>query len=226
MDGVKARDWMIPAMMLASCLSLLLWLNDQSWSGSLYCMGAVVMVMFVLAVQTWKAYAAFWGQVANDQFRARREAMSLTSEGRWAESFRGMHPETARLVLSYSKTVWLIDECEVGDVCEWRLAADQRINARFVVWVLQNSNPYSIYPMHGNLNDGKHTWDRVVSDRLMYQAFCAVLVRRQMLTDANGNQPGLWIEPWNPQRAAKRFGVLHLMEEEGEEEEVKVVGEQ
>ena len=193
-----------------------MWLGFES---APFCALPLWLGVVVLCVQAWKGYRAFYGQVEIDQLRARREALSISAETQWAASFQAMHPETARLVLNYSKTVWLIDECEVGDVCEWRLGADRRVNARFVVWLLRNSNPYSILPMH-NLSDKKHTWDRVVSDYVMYRAFCDVLVRRQMLTEAHGNQPGLWIEPWNPERAAKRFGVEHLMDED---EEVEVV---
>lgn len=214
---MKSWEWLLPASLLAFCLPVLSWLRDADLPGGEFCWGAVFLVMLLLAGQAVKLYASYWGGVEADRFRAHREALALTAENQWAEAFRSMHPETARMVLNYSKTVWLIDECDVNDLCEWRLASDQRINARFVVWVLQNSTPYSIMPQHGNLSDKAFNWDRVFSDRLMFQAFCAVLERRNMLTQAHGNQSGLWIEPWNPARVAKRFGVEHLMEvEEGE----------
>jgi hypothetical protein len=217
---MKSWEWLAPAMLLAFCLPVLNWARESDLPGGAMCGMAVFLVMLLLAGQAVKLYASYWGGVEAERFRAHREALATTAENQWAMAFRGMHPETARLVLSYSKTVWLIDECDQKDVCEWYLKADQRINSRFVVWVLKNSNLYSIMPQHGNLSDKAFNWDRVVSDRLMFQAFCAVLERRQMLTAAHGNQPGLWIEPWNPERVAKRFGVEHLLEEE----EGEVVG--
>ena len=43
-----------------------------------------------------------------------------------------------------------------------------------------------------------------------------MLVRRHMLTEASGNQPGLWIEPWTPERVGTRFGLTLYEEEVGE----------
>ncbi len=210
---LKPWNWVVASGLLAVCLCLAIWV--QSIGQPVYCSSGLWLMVVILTAQAWKLYAAFWRQVDADQFRVRREALSLSAEGQMAEAFSRMHPDTARLVLNYQKTVWLIDECETGDLCEWYLKVDQRVNARFVEWLLKNSNPYSIMPMHGNLNDKKHTWDRLVSDYMMYRAFCDVLVRRHMLTEPSGNQPGMWIEPWNPERAAKRFGVS--LEEEVEE---------
>lgn len=216
---LKPWSWVVSAAGFAVCFGVLLWLRSYD---AVFCSGAVLVLMLVLAIQSFKSFSAYWRQVDVDQFRARREALALSAEVQLADKFSHMHPETARLVLNYNKTVWLIDECDVDDVCAWYLKADQRINSRFFVWVLENSNDYSIMPAHGNLSDKAFNWDRVVSDRLMFQAMCAVLVNRNMLTEAHGNQPGLWIEPWNPRRAAKRFGVEHLLEEEVEAEAVGV----
>lgn len=204
-------SWLVPAVLVPVVFSLALALNGFGAQGSVCAMG-LVGVMMILAVQGWAGFRAYYRQVEVDQLRARRDALTLSAEGQLAEAFAHMHPETARLVLNYQKTVWLIDECDVDDVCTWYLKADPRINARFVEWVLLNSNMYAIMPAHGRLNDKAFNWDRTVSDRLMYQAFCDVLIRRHMLTDPNGNQPGLWIEPWNPARVAKRFGLV--LEEE------------
>ena len=51
-----------------------------------------------------------------------------------AEAFAHMHPKTARLVLAYQRTVWLIDECDVNEVCEWYLKADPRIESAQYGW--------------------------------------------------------------------------------------------
>lgn len=210
---LKSWSWLVPAFGVAVCLLLVAFLRESGQP--LYCQGAVGFLVFVLAVQTMRSHSAYWRQVEADIFRTKREALTLSAEGQMAEAFAHMHPDTARLVLAYQRTVWLIDECDVNEVCDWYLKADPRINARFVEWVLKNSNPYSIMPAHGRLNDNAFHWDRIVSDRLMYQAFCDVLVRRHMLTEASGNQPGLWIEPWNPERVAKRFGMT--LWEDGEQ---------
>lgn len=211
---LRSWTWLVWAFGVALCLAAVAFLNEAGQS--IYCQGALWFLMFVMVVQTKLAYSGYWRLVDADIFRTRREALTLSAEGQMAEAFAHMHPETAKLVLAYQRTVWLIDECDVNEVCEWYLKADPRINVRFVEWVLKNSNTYSIMPAHGRLNDNAFHWDRIVSDRLMYQAFCDVLVRRHMLTEASGNQPGLWIEPWTPERVGKRFG-LTLFEEEANE---------
>ena len=200
--------WLGFAVPLPIFFSLVLYLADLGNAPAFYCGSALGGLMVIFAIQAWAGFRAYYRQVEVDQYAIRASALANTSDVRRAEAMQSMHPQTAAILLQYEKTIWLIEEANIDDVCEWWLRADPRINARFVEWVLENSNEYTIMPQHNRISDKTFTWSKTVSDRVMYKLFCDLLVARRMLTAGYGVAPGSWVQPWNPRRVGKRFGIL------------------
>ena len=60
------------------------------------------------------------------------------------------------------------------------------------------------------LSDKSYSFDPmgVVTDYEQYDALVALMQRRGWVTEGYGNQPAVWIEPWKPELAARRFGIV------------------
>jgi hypothetical protein len=215
--------WLVPAGMVPLLGGAAMWLAEFG-GGFVYCSAALVGLMLILAMQGWAGFRAYFREVESVQFERKRRALAETPEARMAEALRGLHPQTVMMILNYQKSVWLIDAADVNGLCEWHLRDDPRVNARFMQWVLENSNDYSIMPAHGRISDKAFTWSKTVSDRDMYKALSDLLVRKGILTEAYGNQPGFWNQPWNPVRVGKRWGLMLGEEEEAVESEQLAVG--
>lgn len=228
MEEFRAWKWMVPGAGFAGLFMTILFLRDIGTSLAMYCGGGVVIVMVILAAQTAAGFRAYYRQVDVDQLTARRRALADTAEVRLFEASQGMHPEALRLLLKHRLEVWRIKEMPSQDLLLPVLDADPRITLPFMEYVLRHSNPFSIMPKR-MLNDKAHSFDprRVVTDYEQYDALHKLLEGRMWLTAGFGNQPGQWIEPWNPELLARRFGIS-LSDEEGEEdrEKLEVVGEQ
>lgn len=215
----RTWKWMVPGMAAPILLVLQLWINN--WAdgagapGAKLCGFATLPMMMILLVQAWAGFTAYYRQIEVDQLSTKRNALATTAEIRLFEATKGMHPETVRLLLKHRMAVWRIRETSVDQLADWVLDADPRVHYRFVEFVLINSNFYSIYPKN-RLNDKSRTFDPtgVVTDYEQYDAFVQLLQNRLMLTEAYGNQPGLWIEPWKPELVARNFGVTLEVEED------------
>lgn len=221
---------MVPGMAAPILVVLQLWLNNWSDAagvpGVKLCAFATMPMMAILLVQAWAGFNAYYRQIEVDQLSAKRNALATTAEIRLFEATRGMHPEAVRLLLKHRMTVWRIRETPIDQLADWVLDADPRVHYQFVEFILLNSNFYSIYPKN-RLNDKSRTFDPtgVVTDYQQYDAFVALLQNRLMLTEAYGNQPGLWIEPWRPELVARNFGVTLEAEEEEKEKPAAVENE-
>lgn len=218
-DGARNWKWMVPALLAPVLFVLQMWINDfaeRSDSAYLLWCGCVsVPAMVIFAIQAVAGFRAYYHQMDTDQLVARRNALATTPEVRLFEMARMMHPEAVRLLLMHRKVVWRIKETPLVDLVDWVLDADPRIHVAFVEFVLRNSSRYALMAKR-MLNDKSHSFDpgRLVTDYEQYDAFTTVLQRRGMLTEAFGNQPGQWIEPWNPDLVARQFGIVDLFEDE------------
>lgn len=203
---MEARNWkwMLPGGGVFVFAVLGFYLIERLSEYPAYVAFGLAAVLFIQATAGFKAY---YRTLETDLFVRRQNALADTAENRMATAMSAMHPGTAQIFVEHTKITWLVDEMDENEVCEWWLKEDPRINARFVEWLLANSNDYSLMPQNRVLNDGAKNWSATVTDRLMYQCFVEVLKRRRMLTEAHGNQPGLWISPWTPRTVAKRFGI-------------------
>jgi hypothetical protein len=186
-------------------------------SMALYCAGSLIFVVVLLIVQTISGYRAYYRQIEVDQLSQKRTALADTAEVRLAEFMRQMHPETVRLFLKHRLEVWRVREMAGNELVTWVLDADPRINHEFVEYVLRHSNFYNLMPKR-LFNDKSYKFDPmgVVTDYEQYDALVALMQRRGWITDGHGNQPPVWIEPWKPELAARRFG-LDISAEEGEQ---------
>ena len=219
MDGGRPRvwKWMVPALLIPCVLMAQLWVAGsgdprqaeygQAWAS--YCIFGTVPVMLILFVQAVAMLWSYYAEILTNQFVDRRNALSTTAETRLFEMARMMHPETVRLLLMHRKTKWRIKESKLSDLVDWVLDADPRVRVEFVDYVLKNSNQYGMMPKHGYLSDKAFDFDpdHLVTDYQQYDAFHKLLVNRGIATDAFGNQPGQWIEPWTPELVARQFGV-------------------
>lgn len=218
MSEFRNWKWMVPGMAAPILLVLQLWINDLAKSANAemltWCGFATVPMIAILAVQAWAGFNAYYRQIEVDQLSARRNALATTAEIRLFEATKGMHPEAVKLLLKHRLTVWRIRETPIEELADWVLDADPRVHYRFVEFILTNSNFYNIYPKN-RLNDKARSFDPTgaVTDYEQYDAFVSLLQNRLMLTEAFGNQPGCWIEPWKPELVARRFGVTLEAEE-------------
>ena len=209
---------MVPALLTPCLLVLQLWINlyaermQMPWL--LWCGCATVPAMMILAAQAVAGFRAYYRQIESDQLAMHRNALATTAETRLFEMARMMHPETVKLLLMHRKTKWRIKESHLSELVDWVLDADPRIRVEFVEFVLKNSSQYAMMPKHGYLSDKAYDFDqdRLTTDYQQYDAFHKLLVNRAIATDAFGNQPGQWIEPWTPELVARQFGVT--LEEE------------
>lgn len=221
MNDFRTWKWMVPGMAAPVLLVLQLWINDWADTagvpGARLCGFATMPMMMILLVQAWAGFQAYYRQIEVDQLSAKRNALATTAEIRLFEATKGMHPEAVRLLLKHRIAVWRIRETPIDELADWVLDADPRVHYRFVEFVLANSNFYNIYPKN-RLNDKARSFDPtgVVTDYEQYDAFVRLLQNRTMLTEAYGNQPGLWIEPWKPELVARNFGVVLEAEEKEE----------
>lgn len=219
MNEMKSWSWVIPGIVAGLLLGAAAWMVGQWSEAGMYCAGSLVFAAVVLMLQAVGGYRAFFRQVEVDQLSQRRSALADTAENRLADALRGMHPETVRLLFKHRLEVWRIKEMPSQELLLPVLDADPRITLPFMEYVLRNSNPFSIMPKR-MLNDKAHSFDPrgVVRDYEQYDALHRLLEGRMWLTAGFGNQPGQWIEPWNPDLVARRFGVS--LEEEAEAEVV------
>jgi len=218
-DGPRVWKWLVPAAVMCAMPPLAMWVSaiaeKDGWPSLVFCNYFLIGLMPVLAVQAWAAFGAYYRHQAVDDFTQKRNATSNTAETRLFEYARSMHPETVRLLLLQRKLIWRIKEAKPGEMVDWVLDADPRVHVTFVEYLLKNSNPYAMMPIN-KFSEGSYSFDseKLVTDRDQYMAFHRILLNRNMATEAHGNMPGQWIEPWNPELAAARWGIKLYEDEE------------
>jgi hypothetical protein len=200
-------------------LAFQLWLVEVD-ARFITCGYASVPIIFILAIQAWAGFRAYYRQIEVDQFAEKRRALADTPENRLAESLRGMHPTTVQMFFKNRMEKWRIKETDIEELVDWVLDADPRIHVRFLEHVLNHSTGWAIMAKR-TLVDKSYSFDstRVVTDYEQYDALIMLLQRRGMLTEGYGNEPGQWIEPWLPELIARKFGI----EVEKDEEQTSAV---
>jgi hypothetical protein len=180
--------------------------NDWAWM--LWCSAFWIGVMPFLGIQAWAAFVAYFRHAEVQDFVDKRNALSYTAEVRMFEFARTMHPEAVKLLLTQKKTIWRVKEAKLHEMADWVLDADPSVRVEFVGYILENSTMVKMMPLNG-FGDKTYDFDpdKLVSDYEQYRAFHRILINRGMATEAFGNQPGQWIEPWKPELVAARFGV-------------------
>jgi hypothetical protein len=217
MYELKIWNWMLPGMAAGILLGLAAWMSRSQSEMAFYCAGSLLFIAVILLVQASSGYRAFYRQIEVDQLSQKRTALADTAEVRLAEFMRQMHPETVRLFLKHRLEVWRVREMKGHELVTWVLDADPRINHEFVEYVLRHSNFYNVMPKR-LFSDKAYSFDPmgVVTDYEQYDALIALMQRRGWVTEGYGNQPPVWIEPWKPELAARRFG-LDISAEEDEQ---------
>lgn len=224
----RVWKWLVPAAVMCAMPVLAIWVSEiaerNAWPSLVFCNIFFIGLMPVLAIQAWAAFGAYYRHQANEDYIEMRNADATTAETRLFEFARAMHPETVKLLLMHRKTKWRIKEARLGDLVDWVLDADPRVHVQFVEYMLKNSTAYAMMPIN-RLSDGVYSFDadKLITDRDQYMAFHRILVNRLMATEAHGNMPGQWIEPWTNELVARQFGVV--LEDEFVEVPVAVEGQ-
>jgi hypothetical protein len=221
MNEPRIWKWMVPALLSPCPLILQLWLNQAGIPELLLCSFATLPAVMILAIQAAAGFGAYYREIEVRQLVEKRNALATTPETRLLELGHLMHPETVRLLLANRQVAWMIPETPQDELVDFRLEADPRVRWTFVEYMLRNSNDYSLMPKN-RLGDKSYVFDKrkLVTDYQQYDAFFRILLNRGIVTEAHGNQPGLFIEPWNPARVARQFGISledEIMEEKGEQ---------
>lgn len=205
---LKPWNWLTPGIAAGLLLGLAAWMSQSQIGMAVYCAGSLLFIAVILLVQAFSGYRAFYRQIEVDQLSQKRTALADTAEVRLAEFMRQMHPETVRLFLKHRLEVWRVREMNGNELVTWVLDADPRINHEFVEYVLRHSNFYNVMPKR-LFSDKSYKFDPmgVVTDYEQYDALIALMQRRGWVTEGHGNQPPVWIEPWKPELAARRFGL-------------------
>lgn len=203
------KSFMVLGMMAAMCFGVAWALMNAGYVEAAAVAGLFMLIFTVVGLASFAETQSRW---MADVFRQRREALAVTPESVLFELARTMHPETTAQLLLYRKIVWRVREARADELCEWVLDADPRVTVHFVEYVLQNSNPFTIMPKN-RFAEGTYSFDaaKITDDRTMYEAFYQLLLGRHMITEYSNQSAGAWIEPWNPETAARRFGTeVHL----------------
>ena len=222
---LRSWSWLVPAVGACVILAVQLWVVELS-ARFYVCGYGSVPIIFVLVIQAWAGFRAFYRGIEVEQFATKRRALSETADNRLAETLRGMHPQAVQLFFKNRMEKWRIRETDIDELVDWVLDADPRVHVRFFEHVLQNSTAWAIMAKR-LFSDKAHSFDptRTVTDYEQYDALVALLQRRGMLTEGLGNTPGMWIEPWVPELVARKFGLGFEVEEEAVgDEQSAVVG--
>ena len=220
-DGPRNWKWIVPALGIGVMLMAQMWINSAvsraPWM--MYCIYGTVPVMLILGAQSLAMFWAYYAQLFTDQFVARRRAIATTSETQLFEMAKLMHPETVALLLMHRKTKWRVKETNIHDLCDWVLDADPRVRLEFVEYLLEHSSQWAMMAMNSSVSNNAYEFDpdRLVTDYEQYRAFHRLLINRGMATDAHGNMPGQWIEPWTPELVARQFGIAFVKDGAGDE---------
>lgn len=222
----RVWKWMVPAALMVAMFPLGAWVtmiaerNTWEWFG--LCSYLVYGLMPVLGLQAWAAYQAYYRHLSVQDFIDKRNAMTTTAETRLFDYAHTMHPDTVKMLLMHRKSKWRVKETKLKDLVDWVLDADPRVHVGLVEYVLRHSTQYAMMAMNNHFSDKAFSFDpeKQITDYEQYRAFHRLLVNRMMATEALGNQPGQWIEPWNPDLVGRNFGVL--LEEEDVDEVVEV----
>lgn len=212
MNEPRVWKWMVPGALMVAMMPVAAWVNmiaeRNGWAWMLWCAFFLVGTMPLFGIQAWAAFAAYYRHMEIDDYASKRNALSTTAETRLFEYARTMHPETVKLLLLQRKTIWRVKEAKPGEMADWVLDADPSVRVAFVEYVLENSTKVKMMPLN-LLSEGAYTFDpeKLVTDREQYHAFHKILINRGMATEAFGNQPGQWIEPWNSDLVAARWGI-------------------
>jgi len=208
----RVWKWLVPAIVMLAMVPLGAWVNmiseRNTWLWLGWCNFLVIGMMPILGIQAWAAFGAYYRHLDVQDYIDKRNAVTTTPETRLFEFARTMHPEAVKLLLMQRKTKWRVTEAKLGDLVDWVLDADPRVRVEFVEYLLEHSSQYAMYPAN-SFNEGACHFDpdKVITDREQYQAFHRILINRLIATEAFGNQPGQWIEPWNPALVARQFGI-------------------
>jgi hypothetical protein len=221
----RVWKWLVPAFAMVMMVPMAMWVNmisrSYGWEWLPVCSTALFLLMPFLGIQAWAAFKAYYRRAEVQDFVDRQNALANTAEVRKFEYSRSMHPEVLKLLLLQEKTVWRVKEAKPGEFVDWVLDADPSVRAAFVEYVLQNSTKVKMMPMNGWLGDKTYDFDpdKLVTDYDQYRGFHRVLINRGMATEAFGNQPGQWIDPWTPELVAAHFGVTLDVAETTEKKE-------
>jgi len=221
MNEPRVWKWMVPSALMVAMMPAAAWVNmvaeRNGWAWMLWCSLFLVGTMPLFGIQAWAAFAAYYRHMEIDDYASKRNALSTTAETRLFEYARSMHPETVKLLLLQRKVIWRVKEAKPGEMADWVLDADPTVRVAFVEYVLENSTKVKMMPLN-MLSEGAYTFDpeKLVTDREQYHAFHKLLINRGMATEAFGNQPGQWIEPWNPDLVSARWGIRLESWEESE----------
>lgn len=209
MNELRVWKWMVPGLLSPFPIALQLWLNTWGIPELQLCAIPGLFAVVILGIQFIAGFSAYYREIETRQLETKRNAMATTPETRLLELGHSMHPETIRLLLQNRQVTWMIPEMPQDELVDFVIMADPRVRWTFVEFVLRNSNDYSLMPKN-RLADKSFTFDehkKMITDREQYDAFFRILLNRGIVTEAHGNQPGLFIEPWNPARVARQFGI-------------------
>ena len=217
----RVWKWMVPAMAMVAMIPLAMWVTmiaeRNTGEGFGFCSYLVYGLMPVFGLQAWAAYQAYYRHLSVQDYIDKRNAMTTTAETRLFDYAHTMHPDTVKMLLMHRKSKWRVKETKLTELVDWVLDADPRIHAGLVEYVLEHSTQYAMMAMSNHFSDKAFSFDpeKLITDYEQYRAFHRLLVNRMMATEALGNQPGQWIEPWNPELVARQFGIG--LEEDAEE---------
>lgn len=215
-------SWLIPGVGAGFLFVAVLFIGARGDVNAQYCGGGMLVVMALLFVQAWAEFRSAYREEEVRQFVEKRHALADTAENRLADALRGMHPETVRQFFRHRIEVWRTMEMGKDELFLAVLDADPRITYSFLEHVLRHSNFYALMPKR-LLSDKAHRFDprRLFTDYEQYDALTGLFERRGWLTAGYGNQPGAWIEPWNPGLVARKFGItLEAEDDEAAESEI------
>lgn len=228
MNEPRNWKWMVPAAavpaLLIAAIGLQLISEQLPILLTFGCQCGMLALMCIAAAAAASNYHAYFEQLRVDALMDRRRALATTAESMLFEQARGMHPEAVRLLLLQRKMLWRIKMATRDELVDWVLDEAPMVHAGFVQFFLEKSTPVSCMPKR-MLSEGSKQFDPqgLATDYQQYDSLLLLLQRHLMATQAFGNQSAQWLPPWNPEMAAKAFGLTE--EEAVGDQQLAVSGE-
>lgn len=208
---LKWWSWILPGLGVGLLFALILLLGNGAGEASRYCAGGLVVMMFVLVVQTISGYRAFYREIHVDQLERMRRAESITPLSTRLESARGVAPEVVKLFMAEQNRVWALRHGNqaAGMVPHSVLYHAPNVTDIFVKYFLESSSDVAVMPKRVLVEGRKNRFDPwgAVDEYRMYDEFVGLLASQGRIIRYGESDAYVWAPPWTRKMVAEDFAL-------------------
>jgi len=141
----------------------------------------------------------------------KQNAMAITPFAQEMESARGVHPDTAAMLINERHRVWMLKSGQASEgIPPHSVLFDApQVTDIFLMHFLKHSNKKTILPKRMLVDGRKNRFDPLgqVTEYEMYDRLVELLERKGMIRKYNDFQIHEFIFPWDPQLVAEDYGL-------------------